>query len=175
MVKLHNQRFLKVKIGLLQGIILITSWIICSWKQITVHFPSFNSSSDPRVVILSRWVPRSITYKEYISYDHYIIMEQNEIKDNSTKDLVSSCISSHKEKLTMMPRSHFEERFTYYDSVWKSSFTAKDYQTYYFGKERENKRKIYFETLKIHHKHLYVLKTWNYFNTMMNIFSWTDR
>ena len=141
MVKLHNQRFLKVKIGLLQGIILITSWIICSWKQITVHFPSFNSSSDPRVVILSRWVPRSAPNKEYTWYDHCIITEQNETKDNSTKDLVPSCISSHKEKLIMMSRSHYEERFTYYDSGWNASFTAKDYCTYYFGKEREKKRK----------------------------------
>ena len=58
----------------------------------------------------------------------------------------------------MIPRSHYEERFTYYDSVQIASFTLKDFCTYYFGKERENKRKIYFETLKIHHKHLYDLE-----------------
>ena len=85
-------------------------------------------------------------------------MAPNKIKDNSTEDLVPSRISSHKEKLLMMPRSHYEERFTYYDSVRNASFTLKAFRTYYFGKERENKRKIYFETLKIHHKHLYDLE-----------------
>ena len=58
----------------------------------------------------------------------------------------------------MIPRSHYEERFTYYDSVQIASFTLKDFCTYYFGKERENKRKIYFENLKIHHKHLYEIE-----------------
>ena len=28
------------------------------------------------------------TCKEYIDYDHYIIMEQNETEDNSTEDIV---------------------------------------------------------------------------------------
>ena len=88
-------------------------------------------------------------------YAHYIITEQNELKDNSTEDLVPSCISSLKEKIIIMPRSHYEERFTYYDYIQNASFTVKDFCTYDFGKERENKRKIDFETLKIHHKHLY--------------------
>ena len=131
------------------------SWSIYGWKQIPAHFPSFNSSSDPRVIILSRWVPRSVPYKDYMKYDHYIIKEQNNTKDSPNETLVPSRISPHKEKLLMMPRSHFEERFTYYDSVQNSSFTTKDYRTYYFSKERENKRKIYFETLKIHHKFLH--------------------
>ena len=73
--------------------------------------------SDPQAVILSRWVPRAVLYKEDIGYDHYIIMEQNETKDNSTKDLIPSYISSYKEKLIMMPRSHYEERITYSDSI----------------------------------------------------------
>ena len=81
-------------------------------------------------------------------------MAQNETKNNSTKHLIPSRASWHKEKLLMVPRSHYEERFTYYDSVQNASFTLKDFCTYYFGKETENKRKIYFETLKIHHKHL---------------------
>ena len=68
-------------------------------------------------------------------------MAPNKTKNNSTEDLVPSRISLHKEKLFMMPRSHYEERFTYYDSVRNASFNTKDYRTYYFGKERENKKK----------------------------------
>ena len=152
------------------------SWIIYGWKQIPSHFPSFNSSSDPQIVILSRWVSRSVTYKEYIDYDHYIIMAPNKTKNNSTEDLVPFHISSHKEKLLMMPQSHYEERFTYYDSVRNASFNTKDYRTYYFGKERENKRRIYFQTLKIHRKYLYDLEIekekGKYFSTRNSPLDW---
>ena len=76
----------------------------------------------------------------------------------------------------MMPQSHYEERFTYYDSVQNASFNTKDYCTYYFGKERENKRKIYFETLNIHHKHLYDLEMeeekGKYFSTRNSPLGW---
>ena len=76
----------------------------------------------------------------------------------------------------MMPRSHYEERFTYYDSVRNASFTLKAFRTYYFGKERENKRRIYFETLKIHHKHLYDLEIekekGKYFSTRNSPLDW---
>ena len=109
------QRFLKVKDWTTTSNYSYYSWIIYSWKQIPPHFPSFNSSSDPRIVILSRWVPRSITYKEYINYDHYIIMAPNKTKNNSTEDLIPSRISSHKEKLLMMPQS--QELTTWLDCM----------------------------------------------------------
>ena len=117
LVKYIYQRFLKVKDWNTIRHYSYYSLIIYGWKQIPVHFPSFNSSSNPQTVILSRWVPRSVPYEDYIGYDHYIIMEQNETKDNSTKDLIPSYISSYKEKLIMMPRSHYEERITYSDSI----------------------------------------------------------
>ena len=43
----------------------------------------------------------------------------------------------------------------YYDSVQNATSSAKDYRSYFHGKEKENKREIYFQTLKIHHQHLY--------------------
>ena len=126
-----------------------TNPYIFSKLQLIIRPPSSN---------FKHMVPKSVPYEEYIKYDHYIITELNKTKDRSTENLVPFRISSYKKKLIMMPRSHYEERFTYYDSVQNSSFTTKDCWTYYFGRERENKRQIYFETLKIHHKHLYDLE-----------------
>ena len=48
------QRFLKVKDWAITRHYSYYSWIIYGWKQIPSHFPSFNSSSDPRIVILCR-------------------------------------------------------------------------------------------------------------------------
>ena len=95
--------------------------MIYGWREILSHIPSNNSSFDPRMVLLTRWIPRSIPYKEYIQNDHYIILDHKHAKDNANEDLTPSCISTYKEKLTLMPRSHFEEQFSYYDSIQNSS------------------------------------------------------
>ena len=57
-----------------------------------------------------------------------------------------------------MPRSHFEEKNLYYDSVQNATSHVKDYCICFYKKEKENKREIYFETLKIHQQHLYNLE-----------------
>ena len=44
------QRFLKIKDWTITRHYSYYSWIIYGWKQIPSHFPSFNSSSDPRKV-----------------------------------------------------------------------------------------------------------------------------
>ena len=45
-----------------------------------------------------------------------------------------------KGKLLLMLRSHFEERFHYYNATQNASPNAKDFQSYFFNKEKENKR-----------------------------------
>ena len=149
------QRFLKVKNWVTTRHYSYYTWKQYGWKEIPSHFPSFDSSSDPRSVILSRWVPKSVPYDEYIKYDHYIITDQKNTKNHANQDLVPARISSYKQKLILMPRSHFEEKFSYYDSVMNATPSTKDYRSYFYGIEKENKRKIYFKTIKIHHQHLY--------------------
>ncbi len=86
------QRFLKVKNEVTTRHYSYYSWMIYGWREIPSNFPSTNSSSAPWKVILSRWIPRSVPYKEYIQYDHYIISDQKHAKDNANEDLVPSCI-----------------------------------------------------------------------------------
>ena len=101
----------------------------------------------PQEIIFRRLLLRSVPYKDYIKYDYYIITDTKSTKYHTSEDLLPSHISSHKKKLIMMPRSHFEDRFIlYYNSIHNASLNDKDYCTYFFDKEREHKRKIYFTT-----------------------------
>ena len=54
------QRFLKVKDWVTTRHNSYCSWIIYSWKEISLHFLSFNSSSDPKSVIVGRWVKKYV-------------------------------------------------------------------------------------------------------------------
>ena len=74
------------------------TWIIYGWKDLPYHFPSINSSRDPQEIILSRWVSRSVPYKDFINYDHYLI-DQKGTKNNKNNDLVPYRISNKKDKL----------------------------------------------------------------------------
>ena len=110
------QKFLKIKNWVPSRHYSYYTWIIYGWKELPHHFPSFNSSKDPREISLRKWVPRSVPYKQFISYDHYSI-NQKPRKGLRKNDLVPSRISSKKNKMLIMPRNHFEEKILYYDSI----------------------------------------------------------
>ena len=71
------QKFLKIKNWVTSRHYSYYTWIIYVWKKLSHHFPSINSSRDPQEIILSRWVPRLVPYKEFINYDHYSIDQKD--------------------------------------------------------------------------------------------------
>ena len=78
------------------------------------HFPCYNSGYFNDEMILSKWVPKFISYEEFMNYDHYTMDQQ--YQTDSSKTILPKIISSKKQKSLMMPKNHFDNQHNYYDS-----------------------------------------------------------
>ena len=101
------QRYLKIKNWVPSRHYSFYMWIIYGWKELPHHSPSHDSNHGGTNLILSRWVLRSTSYEDFMSYDHYEIDQSQNQGENNT--ILPKLISS-KKKL-MMPKNHFQENY----------------------------------------------------------------
>ena len=71
------QRYIKLKNWVSTRHYLYYVWLLYGWREIPHHFPCYNSGFYNDEMILSRWVPKFLSYKEFMNYDHYIIDQQH--------------------------------------------------------------------------------------------------
>ena len=114
---------------------------------------------------LSRWVPRSFTYKEYISSKLFYVTE-NTTKDDEPTTYSLRQITSRKQKTTLASQAHFEDNFNYYYAVKNSSPLPKNHETLFYSKERANKREKLLGLLALDHKHKYNEELTMYFDCL---------
>ena len=108
-------------------------------------------------MILSRWVPKFLNYKEFKNYDHYIIDQQYQNDQNNT--IFPKHLSSGKQKSLMMPKNHFDTQYNYYDSVQNStSIISSDPRALFYNQEQKYKIKKYIKVLELTFEQLYESK-----------------
>ena len=54
------------------------AWIIFGWRTLEHSTPSYNSSENPNFPIPSRWIPKSLSYDDFIKKDLYKIYKRND-------------------------------------------------------------------------------------------------
>ena len=114
-----HQRYIKLKNWVSTRHFSYFVWLLYGWRELPHHFPCYNSGFYDDEMILSRWVPKFLSYKEFMNYDHYIIDQQ--YQNESDKTILPKLISSKKQKFSMIPKNHFESHCKYYDLVRNSS------------------------------------------------------
>ena len=159
------QRYLKVKNWVPTRHYTYYIWCIYGWKEIPHHFPSYDSDHNSKDMVLSRWVPKSVPYEKFISYDHYEVT--NPSNNNTNTPITPKIIKSKKQKLLMMPKNHFQQAYTYYDSIRNSKPTSRDLRTIYYNKDKKNKVEMFLKMLEMTHDHLYASK---FENEELNLF-----
>ena len=109
------QRYIKVKNWVSTRHYSYYVWLLYGWRELPHHFPCYNSGYFNDEMILTKWVPKFISYEEFMNYDHYTIDQQ--YQNDSSKTILPKLISSKKQKSLMMPKNHFHTQHNYYDSV----------------------------------------------------------
>ena len=147
------QRYIKLKNWVSTRHYLNYVWLLYGWRELPHHFPCYNSGCFNNEMILSRWEPKFISYKEFMNYDHYIIDQQ--YQNDSSKTILPKLISSKKKSL-MMPKNHFDNQHNYCNSVWNSSsITSSDPWALFYNQEKKYKIEKYIKILELTFEQLY--------------------
>ena len=105
-------------------------------------------------MIFSKWVPKFISYKEFMNYDHYTIDQQ--YQNDSSKTILPKLISSKKQKSLMMPKNHFDNQHNYYDSVRNSSsIRSSDPRALFYNQKKKFKIEKHIKILELTFEQLY--------------------
>ena len=148
------QRFIKVKNWVPTRHYSYYVWLIYGWRELPHHFLCYNSGYYNDEMILSRWVPKFLSYDDFKNYDHYIIEQQ--YQNNPSQTILPRLLSSKKQKSMMMPRNHFELQYDYYDSVRNStSLISSDPRALFHNQEQKFKVEKYIKVLELTFEQLY--------------------
>ena len=148
------QRFIKVKNWVPTRHYSYYVWLIYGWRELPHHFLCYNSGYYNDEMILSRWVPKFLSYDDFKNYDHYIIDQQ--YQNNPSQTILPRLLSSKKQKSLMMPRNHFETQYDYYDSVRNStSLISSDPRALFHNQEQKFKVEKYIKVLELTFEQLY--------------------
>ena len=90
------QRYIKVKNWVPSRHYTYYIWSIYGWKELPHHFPSYDSDHNSKNIVLSRWIPKSIPYEKFITFDHYEISPLTNNKPNTP--ITPKIITSKKRK-----------------------------------------------------------------------------
>ena len=71
------QRFIKVKNWVPTRHFSYYVWLIYEWRELPHHFLCYNSGYYNDEMILSRWVPKFLSYDDFKNYDHYTFLINN--------------------------------------------------------------------------------------------------
>ena len=98
------------------------AWIIFGWRVLPHSTPSYNSSENPNFPIPSRWVPKSLSYQDFIKKDLYKIFKRNDYSPHHT--FYSKKFTNLEEKKFLISKNDNNQEYEFYNSTQRMNIPS---------------------------------------------------
>ena len=128
------------------------AWIIFGWRVLPHSTPSYNSSENPDFPIPSRWVPKSLSYQDFINKDLYKIYKRNDYLQHHT--FYSKKFTNLQEKKSLITKNDYNQEYEFYNSIQRMKIPS-SYITYFSNPSQKEKSEIFFFNIITRHNQLH--------------------
>ena len=128
------------------------AWIIFGWRTLTHTIPSYNSSENPDFPIPSRWVPKIMSYQEFVNKDLFKVFKNNDHSPHHT--FYSKKFTSMEEKKLLVSKSDYTQEYEFYNSIHRMKIPS-SYTTYFSNSIQKEKSEIFSFNIITRHNQLH--------------------